>query len=254
MSIQPISVNYRADGKADGVPTYLFDYAECYHKQGPVQASLEWLADARFGLSVDFSLKSLLGKADDEWAGYDFDSAGHRALLTRFSCRHFSATDIVELAGAAGARYVLMTARDVDGFCFFASESTDFTSVKSPGQRNILGEISSTCEYHGLGLFLRYHYPHQNGVAVSFELAEQQLHELLIGHGELAGLVLEGMPVACQDELKMLCRSLQPQMLLEMRGSDENALREFCTWDHHLPNRDSVAPDLAQKSGNGGLG
>lgn len=248
MSTHPISVNYRADSKADGVPTHLFDYADCYHEQGPLRASQEWFSEATMGLAVDYTLKSLLGKADREWGGYDFSSAAHRGLLSRFSCAHFSATDIVELAVATGARYVFMTARDEDGFCLFESETTDFTSVKSAGRRHILGEISSTCEYHGLGLILRYHYPLPHEADGSFALAEQQLRELLIGHGGLAGLVVDGLPAAYGEELKQMCRALQPQMLLELRDAGDDGLREFCTWDHRLPARGVGTPALAGKT------
>ncbi|MFA6815170.1 MAG: alpha-L-fucosidase [Lentisphaeria bacterium] len=149
------TVNYDENGKPDGIPTYLYDQAEAYQRD-PRDAGLEWFASAKLGLSLHYGLSTLLGVPEDPAEHENFNLEQYRLLPQKFSCAHFDAMDIAELAIASGARYISMPAKLKDGFCLFNAPDTEYSSVKSPAQRDLVGEMASVCEYHGLGLCLTY--------------------------------------------------------------------------------------------------
>lgn len=238
------TVNYDENGIPDGVPTYLFDQAETY-RENPAQAAREWFREARFGLSLRFGLYSLTGKHEDvrkldAWTDQDYTQ-----LQKRFSCARFDAMEIVQLAIASGARYVVMPARYRDGFCLFGSRQSDFNSVNASANRDLVGEMASVCEYNGIGLCLEYSLGHDwhlydKGLPESDEELDQyhehsvsQLHELLTGYGPLAAIRFEGLEsireqtrgrIDCQD-LYDLVHDLQPQCMVSfaqgMLGSED---------------------------------
>jgi len=62
------------------------------------------------------------------------------------------------MATAAGMKYVNMTARHHDSFCLFRTNQTDFTSLDSPANRDLVQELADSCAKKGLGLCLYYSY------------------------------------------------------------------------------------------------
>lgn len=239
-----ITVHYDEDGIPDAVPTYLFDQAETY-RENPAQAAREWFREARFGLSLRFGLYSLTGKHEDVrkldvWSDQDY-----MQLQKRFTCARFDAMEIVQLAIASAARYVVMPARYRDGFCLFHSRLSDFNSVNAAANRDLVGEMASVCEYNGIGLCLEFSLGHDwqrfdKGLPENEEELTQyhersvgQLHELLTGYGPLAAIRFEGLQnmreksrgkINCQ-ELYDLVHDLQPQCMVSfesgMLGSED---------------------------------
>lgn len=229
-----LTVNYNEEGIADSVPTYLFDQAEQY-RENPRDAALEWFTSAIQGLSLHFGLASLLGKGEE--VPRDVLTPGQYAKLSeRFDCKNFDAVDIVELAVAAGARYVVFPAALPDGFCLYHSHSSDFHVVNSAANRDLVGELASTCEYHGIGLFLEYPFGrnqrrHPQGVPQGImaqgeylDFVKGQLQELLTGYGPVAGirftcaesLLGRETPYDLED-LYQLIRFLQPNALVSFQ-------------------------------------
>lgn len=228
-----LTVNYNDEGVADCVPTYLFDQAATY-RESPHDAALEWFANAIFGLSVHFGLSALLGKGENPVGVVTPEQ--YKALPKHFHCEHFDTTDIVELTIAAGARYLLFPAVLPDGFCLFNTATTEFHSAKSAAQRNLVAEMASTCEYHGIGLFLEYsfgqnadRYPDgiQKGLLPQTEYTEfvkSQLKELLTEYGPIAGICLTGLetigardPAFDVQDIYDMIRFLQPNTLISFR-------------------------------------
>ncbi len=238
------TVNYDENGIPDAVPTYLFDQAETY-REHPAQAACEWFREARLGLSLRFGLYSLTGKHEDirqldSWSDQDY-----KQLLKHFTCVRFDAMEIVQLAIASGARYIVMPARYRDGFCMFHSQISDFNSVNASANRDLVGEMASVCEYNGIGLCLEYSLGHdwqhyEKSLPESDEELNQcqerttgQLHELLTAYGPLAAIRFEGIEsfrertrgkINCQD-LYDLVHDLQPQCMVAfeqgMLGSED---------------------------------
>lgn len=82
--------------------------------------------------------------------------SGYAKLKDRFTAEKFDADFITDLALAAEMRYVNITTRHHDSFCLFATKQTDFHSVNSPAQRDLVGELAVACRKKGLGLCLYY--------------------------------------------------------------------------------------------------
>ena len=228
-----LTVNYNEAGMPDCVPTYLFDQAERY-KENPRDAALEWFNSAILGLSLHFGLPSLLGKGEEPQGVLAEEL--YRKLPEHFHCKNFDAVDAVELAIAAGARYISFPAVLPDGFCLYHTSTTDFCSVHSAAQRDLVGELASTCEFHGLGLFLEYPFGrnrqrHPQGVpqgvmpqAEYLDFVKEQLHELLTLYGPVAGISFTGRetlqgrqtPFDLADLFKLI-HFLQPNALVSFR-------------------------------------
>lgn len=232
------SVLINEDGEYDSTPTYLFDHAALY-KTAPHDAGLTWFTEARYGLGVNFGLYSLLGRGHDAQVTMGIAVKDYENLMDNFKADHFDAMDLVEFAIANGMRYINFPARLADGFCLFNSKVSDFTCAKSPAQRDLLGELASVCEYHGIGLCLTYshgldwRHPHAPGsragtpdldVVLSeyLDFMAEQIKELLTQYGPIAAICLEGIESAkalghekmgCAD-LYRLIRMLQPHVLL----------------------------------------
>ncbi len=251
-----ISVNYSEDGIPDGTPTYLFDQAEAYNRD-PHEAGLEWFLEAHLGLSVFYGLNSLTGQHEDDCCASGWNAEAHRRRLKDFKCQRFDALEIVGLAIAAGARYISMPARYRDGFALYNSACNDFNSVKSEACRDLVGEMASACECHGIGLHLVLSHgfnamlvkPGENTAEAwqrHFEQVTEEIHELLIGYGPLAAISLEGIDNARQfhpnhadcQSLYDYMHSLQPQLLV---GYQQGLLgtEDFHSVAESLPDRTS---------------
>ncbi len=269
---KPISILVNDDGSINTTPTFLFDHDEMY-KEDPKGACLAWFKEAQYGLGVNFGLHALIGRGEriqqqDKIAVNDYAS-----LMKRFTADNFNAVDIVEFAIAAGARYISFPARDMDGFCLFNSEHTDFTSAKSAAQRDLVAELASVCEFHGVGLCLKYshgrdwHHPHaptnqewkagprpdypidsqeDSRLEEYCEFMEAQIKELLSQYGPIAAIQLEGIDVPLSgDKSRFQCEGLyictrmqQPQVLI----SYEQGLlgtEDFFSLAHRIPEENS---------------
>jgi len=251
-----ISVNYSPDGIPDGTPTYLFDQAEKY-KEDPHEAAMQWFLEANLGLSVFYGLSSLTGTAEDACCREGWDKDAYRKLKDIFACKNFEANEIVELAIAAGARYVSMPACFRDGFALFNTAVNDFNSVKAVAQRDLVGEMACMCEYHGLGLHLVYSlgFNAQNlpvGTCSDeewnkhLEIARDQLHELLVNYGPIAAISLDGIEYLQENaerkaqvqDLYDMMHALQPQVLV---GCQQGLLgtEDFHSVSRELPTAES---------------
>ncbi|MBR0459394.1 MAG: alpha-L-fucosidase [Victivallales bacterium] len=231
-----LTIMKNADGLWDSTPTYLFDHAETF-RVDPHGAALQWFHEAHYGLAINFGLYSLIGKGREALANGEISPAEYERLPERFSAEHFDAQDIVEFAIANGMRYLEFTVRDAEGFSLYNSQVSDFNCARSKAKRDLLGEIASVCEFHGVGLCLRYshgrdwrhpHAPESRSAASEQNLAEYtafveaQIKELLTQYGPIAALCLDGIDAAravgpeklLLDDLYQMAHFLQPQILL----------------------------------------
>ena len=233
----PQTVLINEEGYYDATPTYLFDYADLYNTD-PHQAALNWFRAAHYGLGVDFGVHALIGKGHDVMLKDNIGLDVYERLQKKFSVEHFDAIDIVEFAIANGMRYIDFTACGPDGFCLWRSASCEFNCFNSPAHRDLLAELSSVCEYNGIGLCIRYshgfnwRHPHSSMTLASrneaqdlrkyLDFIELQIKELLTQYGPVAAICLEGIDIPRSDgfekyecnELYKMIRILQPQVLI----------------------------------------
>ena len=246
----PLTVNYNEEGIPDGVPTYLFDQAELY-KQDPAAAATAWFSGAHLGLSVFFGLHGLVGRHEDVIEREDYPMAEYAALEKQLTAKNFDPIDIVELAIAAGARYLAFPAVYDDGFSLYNTTLTDFNSVHSPAHRDFVAELASVCEYHGLGLSLEYslgvnHHKWPGGIPAEaqqeyLEFVHSQLHELLTQYGPIAAISFNGLrrmkrlfPDWSPQDLYDLVHGTQPATLVAFRQG-HTGTEDFYTVAEELP-------------------
>lgn len=245
------------DGVYDATPTYLFDHAELYRSNAR-EAGLTWFREARYGLGVTYGLHALLGRGEIGQLSDGISASDYWRLADHFNASRFEANEIVEFAIANGMRYLSFPARGCDGFCLFNSQLSDFTSAKAPAGRDLVGEIASVCEYHGIGLCLQYsysqdwHHPNAPGskaekAALDLDAYQDyifgQICELLTQYGPIATIRLDGidnnsLSDRCQD-LYDLIHHLQPQTLVAYQqgliGSED-----FFSANHRLPSEEDA--------------
>ncbi len=138
-------------------PSFLRGHEDLYRRD-PHAANLEWFRAAKFGLFVHYGVYSQLGRGEFVQWEEQIPVAEYSKLRENFHAARFDADAIVDLAAAAGMRYVTLTARHHDGFCLFRTNQTDFNSVSSPASRDLVEELAAACARKGLGLFLYYSY------------------------------------------------------------------------------------------------
>ncbi len=211
----------------DGLPSYLEPFADLY-KRDPRAAMLAWFAQTRCGLQVHYGLYSLLGRREDVQYRDRIPVLRYERLKRHFSAEAFDAEAIADLACEMGASYINFVTRHRDGFCLWETSQTDFHSVNSPANRDLVAEIAAACRTRGLGLFLFYEHgvdwrhphgpaPWQFGdplVRPAYDPSEvwyatrrtqdfskylrhvrMQIVELLSDYGPLAGLWFDGASV-----------------------------------------------------------
>ncbi|MFF1688759.1 MULTISPECIES: alpha-L-fucosidase [unclassified Streptomyces] len=112
----------------------------------PTPGQLAWQQDG-FGLFLHFGINTFNG---EEWSDGSLDPA-------TFDPTELDTDQWAETAVAAGAKYVVLTAKHHDGFCLWPSSTTDYSVASSPwqdGEGDVVAELSRACRTAGLGLGL----------------------------------------------------------------------------------------------------
>ncbi|MDD4109731.1 MAG: alpha-L-fucosidase, partial [Prolixibacteraceae bacterium] len=138
-------------------PQYLQTYQDL-HSKNPREANLKWFKDAGFGMFIHYGLYSQLGRGEWVQLRDTIPLNEYAKLKDKFTASGFDAGFLVNLAKKAGMKYITITSKHHDGFCLFRTGQTDFNSVNSPANRDLIGELAIACEEEGLGLFLYYSF------------------------------------------------------------------------------------------------
>ena len=87
---------------------------------------MRWFRESRFGLYVHFGLYSRLARG--EWTMYSerIPAAEYARLAEGFCPARGCAQEWCQAARAAGAKYIVLTARHHDGYCLFDSACSQF--------------------------------------------------------------------------------------------------------------------------------
>lgn len=232
--------NKQAQKESIEILSYLQSYKDTY-LDDPRKASLEWFADAKFGLFMHYGLYSLLGRHEWVQLREKIPVAKYAKLKDRFTAENFDADFITDLALEAQMKYINITTRHHDSFCLFDSKYTDFKSTNSPAKRDLIAELSEQCSNKGLGLCFYYSHgrdwkhPHamNNGdwtgnarpkyptrepaykygkdqdLQIYLEFMKNQITELLTNYGPVAAIWLDGIAVPKSRPKKLHLFKLQ---------------------------------------------
>ncbi|MHC4061469.1 MAG: alpha-L-fucosidase [Planctomycetota bacterium] len=210
--------------------------AKDYLKAGPEQ--MERWRDLKFGLFVHWGPVSLMGteigwsrggerrgrKGTGEIPVEVYDN-----LYRSFYPAKFDAEEWVDIAKAAGMKYLVFTTKHHDGFCMFDSSLTDYKITNSPFKRDVVKELADACHKAGLKLGFYYSQPdwyhpdyRTENHARYIEYLHGHLRELCTRYGKPDIIFFDGLGGKAEDwdpehSFKMI-RELQPDVVINDRG------------------------------------
>ena len=200
--------------------------------------SREMFQNMKFGMFIHWGIYSILG--DGEWVMHikNIPYKNYKRLADFFNPQEYNAKDIVELAKAAGMKYITITSRHHDGFSMFDTKASDYNIVKAtPYHKDPLKELADECHAQGIKLFFYYSlldwgrsdygfgHPIVNGKPADADwdhyigFMKQQLTELLTNYGPIAGIWFDGEWERRDvnwhfDEIYTLIHKLQPAAMI----------------------------------------
>lgn len=130
---------------------------------GMVDDRTAWYRDAKFGMFIHWGPYSL-ASVEASWpimtpkAG-GISEAEYRELPKRFNPTKFDPYAFVDLARAAGQRYMVFTTKHHDGFCMFDTSYTDYKITNTPYAKDIVGELARACKEKSMPLGFYYSPP-----------------------------------------------------------------------------------------------
>ncbi|MEV3950625.1 alpha-L-fucosidase [Streptomyces halstedii] len=159
---------------------------------------------ARFGMFVHWGLYALHGRG--EWDMFESRTpvTEYERLADRFEAERFDAREWVDLAEAAGQRYMTVTIRHHDGFSLYDTALSGFKSTNTPFGRDVLGELAQACSGSRvkLGVYVSlidWHHPafrFREKSKLAWEdyvgFLRGQVRELCTQYGELGQIWFDG--------------------------------------------------------------
>jgi alpha-L-fucosidase len=213
-------------------------------------AKMKWFRDAKYGMFIHWGLYAIPA---GEWKGQMIAGPGelimrdaripvkeYEQLASQFNPVKFDAEAWVKFADEAGVKYIVITAKDHDGFAMYHSAVNKFNVFDAtPFHRDPLKELAEACAKHNMKLGIYYsqaedwHEP--NGAGNDWDFgpdtkkdfdqylrgkAQPQVKELLTAYGP-AGIVWFDSPRMMNAERAQpfvdLVHSLQPATLINGR-------------------------------------
>ena len=227
---------------------------------------LDWWREAKFGMFIHWGVYAIpAGVWKDEhipgigeWIMLraEIPIAEYEQLAGQFNPVKYDADEIVQLAKAAGQKYIVLTSKHHDGFCMYGTDQTDYSIVgATPYGRDILKDLAEACAREGIKLGLYYsqtqdwHHPNGYGNTWDFNEDEQdfvdyidsyvkpQVREILTNYGPIAIVWFDTPKIIGRQqsqELLDLVHSIQPDCLV--CGRLGNKLGDYATaQDNAIP-------------------
>ncbi|MHB0959487.1 MAG: alpha-L-fucosidase [Pirellulaceae bacterium] len=117
----------------------------------PYPERLQWWADGRFGLFIHWGPVSLK-ETEISWSRANTNpecpnngvipADVYDNLYKEFNPARFDAAQWVNIAQAAGAKYMVLTAKHCDGFLLWHSQASDYNISRTPFERDVCAELA----------------------------------------------------------------------------------------------------------------
>ena len=192
----------------------------------------------KFGLFIHWGIYSVLG--DGEWVMHQekIPYNNYKRLADFFNPQQFNAKEWVQLAKAAGMKYITITSRHHDGFSMFNTAATPYNIVQAtPYHKDPLMELALECQKEGIGLHFYYslldwgradygfgkpiinHAPANTDWNSYISFMKTQLTELITKYPNVTGIWFDGHWERRDvnwhyDEIYSLIHKLNPKVLI----------------------------------------
>jgi alpha-L-fucosidase len=148
---------------------------------GMSEARVGALKNLRFGMFICWSLSTFSGK---EWTPGVTN-------IDLFAAKHDDTDQWAKTAKEAAMGYIVFLTKHHDGFCLWATKTTDRKVTKAPLGRDVLAELHKSCDKYGIKLALYFsegefkdnQLYHPGGYTP--EMKKAQLKELLTQYGPI---------------------------------------------------------------------
>jgi alpha-L-fucosidase len=209
---------------------------------------MKWWHEAKFGMFIHWGLYSTLGR--HEWAMEEegIPVAEYEKQAWKFKPKPNAARDWAKLAKQAGMKYMVMTSKHHEGFCNFATKTTNYNAAQTGPGRDLVKEYLDAARGEGLraGLYfslMDWHHPDgarcmkDEAARKRFvEYVHAQARELCTNYGKLDVLWYDvNWPLSAEGwesaKLNKMVRGLQPDIILNDRSGIPE---DFDTPEQHI--------------------
>lgn len=180
-------------------------------------SKMDWWKNAKFGMFIHWGIYSVpagMWNGNTNYAEWFMNQTkmsrkDYSAFAKEFNPTKFNAEEWVQLAKAAGQKYIVITSKHHDGFAMFKSDASDYNIYDAtPFKRDVIDEMAKACRKYGMKLGLYYSQAqdwYHPGGAISHgkdwdethkgdmdkyidEIAIPQVKEILSKYGDIAVL------------------------------------------------------------------
>ncbi len=236
------------------------DYADITAK------SIQQWRDMKFGLFVHWGPVSIKGTEIGWSRGREVPIEEYDALYKQFNPTEFDAEAWVQVAKAAGMKYLVLTSKHHDGFCLWPSKYTDYHIGNTPFGRDVMKELAAACKKYGVQ-FCTYHsicdwhhpdYPLGSpggstekpnpNMPRYYEYLKSQTTEIIENYGPLGIMWFDGewekpWTIEYGNALYAYLKGLQPSLIINNRVSKGRAGMAGTTKDAELNAGDYDTPE-----------
>jgi alpha-L-fucosidase len=229
----------------------------------------------KFGLFIHWGIYSVLG--DGEWVMHQkkIPYNNYKRLADFFNPQEFNAKEWVQLAKAAGMKYITITSRHHDGFSMFNTAATPYNIVQAtPYHKDPLMELAQECVKGGIELHFYYslldwgradygfgkpivnHAPENTDWNSYISFMKKQLTELITKYPGVTGIWFDGHWERTNvnwhyDEIYSLIHQLNPKVLI---GNNHHRApfkgEDFQMFEKDLPGENTTGFSGDSKIGN----
>jgi alpha-L-fucosidase len=228
----------------------------------------------KFGLFIHWGIYSVLG--DGEWVMHNekIPYNNYKRLADFFNPQEFNAKEWVQLAKAAGMKYITITSRHHDGFSMFNTSATPYNIVQAtPYHKDPLMELAQECAKEGIELHFYYslldwgrpdygfgkpivnHVPENTDWNSYINFMKTQLRELVTKYPNVSGIWFDGNWERPNvnwhyDEIYSLIHQLNPKVLI----GNNHHLTPFRGEDFQMFEKDLPGENTTGFSGQSKIG
>jgi alpha-L-fucosidase len=203
----------------------------------------DWFFEKRFGLLLHWGIYAIPGWHEQHQWRARVARDEYAKLAAQWNPVQYNPDAWLDLAAAAGMKYVCFTTKHHDGFCLWDTKQTPYNTMHTPYGRDVLKMLADACHRRGFPLCLYYscvdwhqpNYPNQGrhhelppqpGDEPDFgkylEFLKAQVRELCTNYGEIHGFWWDmNVPKHVDPSINAMIRQLQPKAVINNRGYDD---------------------------------